>query len=517
MDSLQRDKPRSSRGTERGALQEALLALLDEGQVSWTPADRLAYSRDLWPRTLIAVRDGRPSIAPPDLIVWPESSAQVCAVVKLAQRFQVPVIPYGGGSGVCGGTLALDGGLIVDLKRMSRVHAVAAVDHLADVDAGIIGQTLEEQLNLYGVTLGHFPSSIYCSTLGGWIATRSSGQTSTLYGNIEDMVEAIEFVDGQGNLCRCSARARPNLARVLCGAEGTLGIITRAQMRVRPLAEHRLFRAYRFSRLSAGCEAIRRIIQRGLRPAVVRLYDELDTLLAKLPSSDGSSRDTTGNGGSIMRLLTGMALEHARTTNRVAERLTRVFGGNCLLVLCFEGAERILVESEVGLAHAEALATGGVDLGEEPACHWYAKRYAVSYKMSPVFAAGAIVDTLEVAATWSRLLAVYEAVRKALARQAVVLAHFSHAYQTGCSIYFTFATAGETAEQSERLYDSLWRQALNAAIESGATFSHHHGVGCSKAAFMLREHGLFLKLYDRLRVNLDPDRLLNPGKLADSG
>ncbi|MCK5795946.1 MAG: FAD-binding oxidoreductase [Deltaproteobacteria bacterium] len=501
--------------------------------------ERMVYSRDQWPRTLFSVRDGHPVISPPDLIIWPESTHEVAEVLRIAARHRTPVVPWGAGSGVCGGAIPLSGGIVLDLKRLSAILEVNTEDHLATFQTGILGQILEDQLNLRGLTLGHFPSSISCSTLGGWLATRSAGQCSTRYGKIEDMVEAIEVVCANGEILRCTAHDYPDLQQIIVGSEGTLGVITEATMRVHPVPETRLFRAYRFPRIAAGAEGIRRIMQRGLRPAVLRLYDELDTLVASSGDEGGDHRTilasaiglltrghddapksttaTSVEGGSRLAHLKDRALNsllgRAGVVNRVGDWLLPRLGGGCLLIAGYEGTPAE-TETEAALGHAELLAAGGKDLGEGPATHWFAHRHAVSYKQSPLYAAGGFVDTMEVAATWDRLLGLYEAVRKAISPFAIIMAHFSHAYQDGCSIYFTFAASAQPRARAEQLYDEIWQKGLTAVLRAGGTISHHHGVGYSKASFMADEHGTSINVFRQLKEVLDPQGILNPGKMG---
>jgi alkyldihydroxyacetonephosphate synthase len=499
-----------------------LLALLPAERVSQRSADRMIYSRDLWPKALLSLRDNKPSVHPPDAIVWPETTEEVVAIVRLARERLVPVVAWGGGSGVCGGAMATSGGIILDLKRMNRILDVSHADHLATLQAGILGQTLEDQLNLRGLTLGHFPASIYISTLGGWLAARSAGQLSSRYGKIEDMVEAIEVVLGDGRVLRCSNAEQPDLVPLFVGSEGTLGIITSATMRVHPLPDYRLFRAYEYPRLSAGCEAMRRVMQTGLRPAVLRLYDETDSLLAR------SSGQGTHDGRSLLDAVTAQlpqtafdlrqtllraALARAGMLSKIAEKLLPRLSGGCLLIAGYEG-EPPLVDAEAAQCHAQLIAAGGRDLGEGPGLAWYSRRYAVSYKQSAVYAAGGLVDTMEVATTWDRLMPLYHEVRAALSSLALVLAHFSHAYSEGCSIYFTFAAAGDGRARSDSLYDEIWRRGLTAVLKAGGTISHHHGVGLSKAAFMAEEQGAALGVYRQIKSVTDPAGILNPGKMG---
>ena len=510
------------------ALGRDLLSILPAERISQGAADRLVYSRDMWPKTLLSVRDNKPSVSPPDFVVWPETTEEVSAIIELACRHQVPVIPWGGGSGVCGGSMAVSGGLILDLKRMNRVLSVSAEDHLATFQCGLNGQELEDQLNIRGLTLGHFPSSIYCSTLGGWLAARSAGQMSSKYGKIEDMVHSLEAVLGDGRAIHCSSSQEPDLIPSLVGSEGTLGVITEATMKVHPLPDFRVFRAYEFPRPAAGCEAIRRVMQRGLRPAVLRLYDELDTLMARSSgqAEEGGQKESflesmfkqTPTSGKARRwnlkqTLMKKALGRAGMLSKIAETVVPRLSGGCLLIAGFEG-EQALTEVEAALCHAEFLAAGGRDKGEGPGLRWFKHRYAISYKMSPMFVAGAFVDTMEVAVTWDRLMDLYAEVRKTLSSRALVMAHFSHAYEEGCSIYFTFAASAEGRAKADALYDEIWREGLEAVIRKGGTISHHHGVGISKAAFMQEEHGRGMGVYRKLKAVMDPAGILNPDKMG---
>ncbi len=506
------------------------------GRVSTTPPDRIAYARDLWPRGLIGVAAGDPAPHPPDAIVWPTSTEEVSEIIKAALQARTPIVPFGAGSGVCGGALPIRGGLVVDLKRMRRMISLDKQAGAATFEAGAIGEHLEHELNRHGFTMGHFPSSIMCSTFGGWLAARSAGQMSTRYGKIEDMVRRLTFVDGRGTIHELESGASPDLAQLIVGSEGTLGIITRATCTVHPVPEVRLLRGWSFNRLPAGCEAIRRLLQRGLKPAVIRLYDELDSFLHRNEGTKKSghedARKSEGPEGSQLEQWMSMlapqgkglladwkkramhaALARPDLVNKLASRLLPYAQGGCLLIVGFEG-ERSLAEAEAKAAAVELERAGGKDLGEGPGERWLAHRYAVSFRMSKVFDAGAFVDTMEVATTWDRLLELYAAVRQAVSPLAFIMAHFSHAYPEGCSIYFTFAARGANRADAERRYDAIWRAGLAAATRVGATISHHHGVGLSKAPFMPEEHGEAMAVYRAVKDVLDPSNLMNPGKMG---
>lgn len=485
-------------------------------RVSFDEHDRLSYARDMWPRAMLWIRQGRIP-PPPDLVVWPASEEEIVAVIQRARADRLAVIPYGAGSGVCGGTWAVRGGVTMDLKRLDRVGKVDPERRCVDAEAGVIGEALERKLNAQGYTLGHFPSSIYMSTLGGWLATRSAGQLSNKYGKIEDMALSVRVVTGAGEVLETPERpfSGPDLSQLLIGSEGTLCTFTRARLRVFTSPEARLFRGVRFRSVADGVEAIRQIFREGLRPAVVRLYDPFDTALVGRgkPPSRATAPSLRGELGAqllpaALRRLAPVTLGRPAVLNRAAELLR-----HCLLILMFEGeAKRSAREDAQALAIAKRL--HGVDQGEAPGRHWYEKRYDVSYKMSKVLDGGALADTMEVAATWDKVLDVYQRVRAAVAPHAFVMCHFSHAYLEGCSLYFSFALSAPGDEALERRYDEVWRAALGAAVSAGANVSHHHGVGLLKHAALRDSIGEGKALLSALKRWMDPDGVMNPGKLS---
>jgi alkyldihydroxyacetonephosphate synthase len=496
-------------------LEASLAKALPSLKQSASPVDRITYSRDLWPRHHLAVSDGRIAEHKPGLIVWPESAEEVAELVRFCAGEGVPLVPFGAGSGVCAGILPNPRVVVCDLKRMKRWRVLDGGE-LLDVEAGAMGITLEEDLQARGHTLGHFPSSILCSTVGGWVAARSAGQCSGLYGKIEDMVASLSLVTGAGDEVELARRVHgPDLTPLVIGSEGILGVVTSARLRLHPAPEHRAFGAWSFPSVEAGYSAMRRMFQEGLRPAVSRLYDPFDSLLARRGSvkEHGSARAAKpkhriGAGALALRSI----LRVPGALNGLVDALgTRVFGG-AMLVLVFEGAA---ADNAVDLARAAAMARelGAEDLGDAPARHWFKHRYAVSYRQAPVFMAGAFSDTMEVAASWSRLGDLYRNVRAALGPHVFVMAHLSHAYPDGCSIYFTFAGSAPSVALAEEKYDAAWRAALGAAIASGGTLSHHHGVGRSKAPRLGAELGLGVDVVRAIGRAMDPTGIMNPGNL----
>ena len=511
---------------DAAVVYEKLAEALPGDRISRQDSDLFVYSRDCWPKTIMWTEDGRRPYSP-DAVIFPRNTAEVAAAVKVCADLKVPVIPYGGGSGVCGGVVPVKGGVTIDLKAMKSLHGIDPVNLVAEVDAGIMGSHVEEKLNAAGYTLGHFPSSIMCSTLGGWLAARSAGQCSSRYGKIEDMVVGLEAVMADGRVVRVAPplihTGGVDWNAVLVGSEGTLGIITKAWLKVHPEPQHRRFAGVTFPNLEAGLEAMREIMQTGLKPAVMRLYDPLDTFINKLHGSphdtDLSSlmldqhallsvltEETTG----AMRLkAVNQALRRPGIINRLANRLP----GTVLMVAIFEGSQPI-----ADAAHDAAvqifLRHKGELKGEAPARYWMKKRYAISFKQMGVFRAGAFVDTMEVSAPWEQVPHIYAAVRRNLTSLAYVMCHFSHAYHDGCALYFSFASATPERDALYARYDKVWSTALSTVQEHGGTLSHHHGVGLSKSGLMLAEQGSLLGVFGSLKHRMDEPGIMNPSKLG---
>lgn len=501
------------------SLESALGQSIPGLRVSSSPTDKIAYARDLWPRHHLAVAGGHVAEHKPAVVVWPGSTDEVAAVVRFCAKEGVPLVPFGAGSGVCGGVLPDNRTVVLDLKRLSRTRKLDAEAGTLEVEAGALGIRLEEELEAKGHSLGHFPSSILCSTVGGWVAARSAGQCSGLYGKIEDMVASLECVVGEGEVVRFERRTNgPDATPLIIGSEGVLGVVTAAKLRMHPVPASRAFGAFSFPSVEAGWEAMQKMFQNGLRPAVARLYDVFDSFIARLGAvrrgkhSSGEHKAKTGEGAGLGAAVLRRVLRKPGVLNRLVDAAPSELLGGATLILIFEGANG---EAQADLERAQKLLQSGnvKNLGEAPARHWLSHRYSVSYRQSPVFMAGAFSDTMEVAAPWSRLAELYRGVREALGKQVFVMAHLSHAYPDGCSIYFTFAGSAPSPAAMEAVYDATWRNAMDAAISAGGTLSHHHGVGRSKAPRLGAELGVGVDVVHSLRSVLDPKGIMNPGNL----
>jgi alkyldihydroxyacetonephosphate synthase len=385
---------------------------------------------------------------------------------------------------------------------------------------GILGELLERHLRQAGLTLGHFPSSLYAATLGGFLACRSAGQLSTKYGKIEDMVRALQVCLADGRVVELDSSDGMNLKEIFLGSEGTLGVITEASLSLHPAPESECYRGIRFPSVEKGLLAIRRFLQAGIRPSVVRCYDPLDTLIF-LSQSEGESaswfkkifnqlppalRKTFQNlqSGSLRWLLSQSAFVNG---------LIDLSLSKALLIVGFQGPSW-KVNAELAAVIKICKEERGEDLGEEVGLGWLKKRYSISYKMSPIVDQGCFADTMEVAAPWSRLVPLYGAVRDAIQGDVLVMAHFSHAYADGCSIYFIFAGYRKSAEESLELHREIWKKALRACLDHGGTISHHHGIGSLKAEAFVEELGPLHGWFKKVKRRLDPHGILNPGKMG---
>ncbi|HEX3775515.1 MAG TPA: FAD-binding protein [Polyangiaceae bacterium] len=481
---------------------------------STNSADLAAAARDLWPRGLVEIESGVLPASRPGAVVWPERAEELGAILEFARNEGLRVVPFGAGSGVCGGILPDERTIVIDSKRFTdfRIDRAAPVAH---VGAGVLGIELENALQKSGYTAGHFPSSIVCSTVGGWVAARGAGQCSSRYGKIEDMVAGLECVLGTGDVVSMRRRrSAPDLIPLVTGSEGTLGFITNVTLRLHPAPRTRRFLAYSCSSIERGFELMRTLIQAGLRPEVARLYDPIDSVLLG-QSSD--AKKAPKNRSEFVARVFGAVARRALAEPRALQRAIRALEGNVLggatLLLIFEGTPD---EANADAARARHFCERAQarSLGEKPARAWLAHRYSVSFRQSSAFRLGVFTDTMEVAAPWSKLEAVYNDVRAALSEHALVMAHLSHAYPDGCSIYFTFSALGKVAADAPARYDAAWRAGLAAALAAGANLSHHHGVGRSKAARLAAELGQGTELVNRLRFGWDPAGLFNPGALS---
>ncbi len=456
----------------------ALQTRLAPDAVLTDPASIDQYRHDYWVRSHLQRRLERLG-SPPACVVRPATTADVAGVLRIASEHAAPVVPFGAGSGVCGGILPSPGSIVLDLSRMDRILAVDETALTVTVQAGKRGDVFEAELAGRGYSMGNFPQSIALSTVGGWVATRASGQFSTRYGSIEDMLIGFEAVLASGEIVRLRPAPRratgPDLCALFLGSEGTLGVLTELTCRIHPLPEYHRLAAYEFPTMQAGLEAIRLVMRAGWRPAVLRLYDDVE-----------SARQFAA---------------HAQ-------------GGCLLLVLC-EGP-RSGTDVEADAVTVLATGAGGATRGEAPVTTWLAHRNDVP-SWRQLFDHGFVADTIEVAAPWRCAAEVYDRVTAALrAVPGLVLAsaHSSHSYRQGTCLYVTLILRPDDLGAGAALYDRCWEVAMTTTLDAGGTISHHHGIGRVRRQWLERELGSAHVLLHTLKRALDPAGILNPGVLV---
>ncbi|MGC6418254.1 MAG: FAD-binding oxidoreductase [Bradymonadia bacterium] len=498
-------------------LYRGLVGALSDAQVCLGEATKRAYARDLWPQMQLDRLCGD-ELTPPQYVAYPNDVASVARVIDVCRNQRVPIVPFGAGSGVCGGTVPAKGSVVLDLKGLRRIRALDTTKRIVEVEAGYNGERFERWLNRRDLSLGHFPSSILCSTVGGWVATRSAGQCSSRYGKIEDMVESLEVVTADGLVRKTPSQIDGlDWNQVFIGSEGTLGVITAATLRLHQFPAARHFRAWLMPDIQSGLGFFRDAMIGGLRPAVLRMYDPLDTRMVGADPNESMN----GLSGRLRGLLSGPsrggtskkgALRFALGQARLSNAFVRAWRGPVLAITVSEGSIEESRMTADSLAHI-AREHGGEDQGEGPARAWMNHRYDVSFKQSKLYRAGCFVDTFEVATTWENVYQVYDTVRRAMAPYVVVMAHFSHVYPGGCSIYFTMAGSAPSVEKIRTKYRAAWHAGLDAALQAGAAIAHHHGVGLSRMSHMAAANGSAVDVFSALKSTLDPVGIMNPGKV----
>lgn len=471
--------------------REALAAIVGAEYCRVDDRDRLLHAGGKSTLDLLRRKDSGVQDAP-DAVLLPGSEDDVAAILGYCSQHRIAVVPFGGGTSVVGGLDPIrdefDAVVALDLRRFDQLLDFDEVSGEAEFGAGVTGPDAERLLGERGFSLGHFPQSFQFASIGGFAATRSSGQDSAGYGRFDDMIRGLRAITPVGvlDLGRAPASAAgPDLRELLIGSEGTFGVITRVRLRVHRVPEAARYEAWSFPDFATGSAALRAVTQTGTGPTVIRLSDEAET------GVNLATTDTIGG--------------HQIT-------------GGCLAITVFEGTAAH-AESRHAETRAVLAAHGGTSLGEEPARAWEHGRFSAPYLRDSLLTAGALCETLETATDWSNLAALKAAVTDALTAAlaesgtpALVLCHISHVYACGASLYFT-VVAGQRGDPIEQ-----WRAAKAAAcdaiVAAGGTITHHHAVGVDHRPWMRDEVGeLGVQVLRAVKATLDPAGILNPGKL----
>ena len=495
------------------AFLAAIGAGLGEGQVVDDKKSRLVHAagksfRDLW-----LMRHGQVQFAP-DYVVYPDTEEDVALVVRAAHEHGVVLVPFGGGSNIAGCLVPSDrGGRMVVSLDMCRMHRVLEVDRYsltARIQPGVYGQHLEDQLAEHGVTLGHFPDSFLHSTLGGWVATRSAGMQSDIYGKIEDMVISLRMVTPSGTIITRTVPKSSNgidIKHLCIGSEGILGVITEVVVQVHHKPEKEDWYGWLFPDFTSGLDAIHECHRGDCMPTVTRLNDPKKTALS-------------------------FAFKHPKTG--IKDKIAKAFKwyiGNvkkidfnqcCLMVVKYEGTPQAFnrIKNRVTAIYKKHR---GVCLGAEPGRSFAKVKFDFPHLRDYVMDRSIMADVSETATTWENLRTLHESgladVEQAIKDTGVdawVGCHLSHSYRTGASLYFTFGCLQREGREIEQ-YLYVKKAAEDAFMKNGGTLSHHHAVGTEHLPWVEEDLSpTGLKAVKALKAGLDPNDIMNPGKIIPS-
>ncbi len=496
-------------------LRADLHAALGPAFVSIDPLDRIVHARGKSLRDLILQRRGELSRVP-DVVTRPGNEDEVTMLMQAAVISDAVVIPFGGGSSISGSLEAAPGEvrpvISVDLERLNKVLAIDSSSRLARVQAGVFGPHLEEQLGAQGYTFGHFPDSFEHSTLGGWIATRSSGMQSDRYGDIADLTRGLRVVTPSGTLVVRAVPATstgPSVREMVLGSEGRLGIITEATVHVRPIPERRTILGYLFPTWADGLGAVRDIAAGECSVSVTRVSDPHETQFSF---------------ASRVRPTVADKLQSKALRMFLRRRLGYDLDQMCLSFIGYEGSEHHVAQQRRAVGKL-IKRHGGLCIGSGPGALYDQKKFDIPHIRDFLLDRGAPGDVSETAMPWSRLLPVYDAVTAAahgafaeVGVQGYLMCHLSHSYHSGACLYFTFAFRPSAGGDMLAEYDVVKSAIQQAFVDNGATLSHHHAVGTEHARWLEQDISTpGVAMLRALFEGTDPGRRLNPGKIVSTG
>jgi alkyldihydroxyacetonephosphate synthase len=506
------DELRTAEPSLPSALRSALESAVGGEHVSTEPLDRVVHARGKCLRDLIRHRRGDIGRLP-DVVVRPGAEEQVEAILSAALEADAVVIPFGGGTNISGSLEAPAGEtravISVDLGRMDRLLAIDEASRLARVQPGVFGPRLEEQLNARGWTLGHFPDSFTHSTLGGWIATRSSGMQSDKYGDVADLTRAVRVVTPAGILVTRPVphtSTGPSVREMVLGSEGRLGIITEATVHVHRAPERRVILGYLFPSWAESLAAMRDIAESEASPSVTRVSDAPETQFSFATKKGSSTLDR------VKSKALGIYLERRRDFDLDAM---------CLSFIGYEGSKEH-VAAQRKLVGRIVSDHGGLCIGSGPGALYDQKKFDTPYIRDYLLDRGAPADVSETSAPWSALPTLYDNVTASahgafdeLDVRGYIMCHLSHSYHAGACLYFTFAFKPSEKRDPLEEYDTIKSAIQQTFVDSGATLSHHHAVGTEHARWLEQDISApGVAMVRALFDGVDPGRNLNPGKIV---
>lgn len=453
----------------------------------------------------LAMRSGDFGVFP-DGVAFPETSEQVAQLLQLAKQQDLEVIPYGGGTSVAGHInprMSHRPVLTISLARMCSLMSLDKESNIATFGAGTPGPLLEQQLRAEGYTLGHFPQSFELSTVGGWVASRSSGQQSLRYGRIEQMFAGGRVETPLGTLTiqtLPASAAGPDVREMFMGSEGRMGIITEVKVRVMPVAERETFYVAFFPSWQQAKATVRALAQQRIQLSMLRVSNAIET---------ETQLALAGHAQQIKWLERYLALRGAGE-------------GKCMLTFGTTGS-KAQCASALKQAKQVFKQHQGVFTGSYLGSKWAEKRFAMPYLREALWLLGYAVDTLETATDWDNVDNLLHKIEdnlrtglKAEGKPVHVFTHLSHMYGQGCSIYTTYVFAnGQTANDTLEYWKKLKHSTSKIIVENRGTISHQHGVGKDHAPYLPTEKGeLGMRAITAVLNEFDPDGRLNPETLV---
>ena len=493
-------------------LRESLQAVVGSGNVKDDSLERVVHAYGKGLRDLVRIRRGDLGRLP-DLIVYPGSEDEVAGLVKIALSANAVVISFGGGTNIAGSLEAPRNEnrpvISVDMSRMSSVLDIDETSRLARIQAGALGPDIERHLNGKGWTLGHFPDSFNHSTLGGWIATRSSGMQSDKYGDISDLTRAVRVVTPAGLLATRpvpSAATGPSVREMILGSEGRLGIITEAIVHVHRIPQKRQIYGYLFKDWSSSLEAMTAIAQSDAAPSVTRVSNANETQFSF------ATKKREGFAGRVKSAISKVYLQRIKGFD---------IQQMCLSFIGYEGSEehvniqKRLVDEIVG-RH------GGICAGTGPGELYDQKKFDTPYLRDFLLDRGALADVSETSAPWSKLESLSagvvtraEAAFDDAGVKGYIMCHLAHSYHSGACLYFTFAFRPSDEIRALQQYDAVKGAIQQAFIDLGGTLSHHHAVGVEHAPWLSQDISpAGVTMIRSLLDGVDPGHNFNPGKIV---
>lgn len=479
-------------------------------QFSNEKIDRLRYSIGRSYHDIIKVFSNQ-ILHYPNFIVFPESNKDIEYILTQAAKHKLKIITYSGGSNVTGATEVNSKykTLVLNMTRMNKLLEIDTISETATFEAGIYGPALEKILNQKGFTLGHFPQSFEFSTLGGWVATRSAGQESGLYGKIEDMVLGIKTICPSGTIEHLDFPKHASgidFHHLFVGSEGTLGIISEAKMKISKLPKEYIWTVALFKDFESGAKSIRQMVQSGIHASITRLSDSTETKILSLMSNSESS--------GLKKIL----------QNWFKARLKKQgYTKPCILMMRF-AVQNDIDRQQPKLAKEFCKANGAKILPANVSSTWEENRFALPYLRDTMVEHRIMIDTFETVTYWNNLQNLYQSVGEALKNKSSFIkegghlfCHISHAYQTGASLYFTMLVPHQKGKELEQ-WNQLKEIVSDVVIKNNGAISHHHGVGKDHQKWYLQKLSPQAKqLLLEVKKHLDPNNILNPGKLFSEG